>query len=186
MRWRQVIVLYVVAATLGGWYWFVERHPAPATVEERRRPFLQLEADALREVRLHRDGRTVVSRREGEGWVIVEPAGGFVPSDLISAFTAALAGAEEIARVAEQPTDPAEFGLDGGASRVELVPRSGEAVVIVLGGTNPTGTAVYARREAAPEVLLVGRNIRYYEDLIFQALSASETPTTEHGAPVGG
>ena len=186
MRWRQVIVLYAVAAVLGGWYWFVERHPEELPKINHRRPFLHLDARGMREVRVRRPGHALVSRWDGNGWVVVEPAGGVVPSDLIAAFTSALAGAEEIARVTERADDARQYGLDESASRIEIVPASGELIVVVLGGTNPTGTAVYARRDAAPEVVLVGRNIRFYEDLIFQALKARDAPTTEQGAPVGG
>jgi hypothetical protein len=186
VSWRQVILLWVVAAALGGWYWGVERQVKDAPPEESRRRLLDLEPGAVRELRVHRPGLTMVSRREGDGWVVVEPAGSVVPSDLIAAFANALAAAEEISRIAERPDDAEQYGLDARASRVEIVPERGEAVVVVLGGTNPTGTAVYARRGAAPEVVLVGRNIRYYEDLIFQALAARRAPTTEHGAPVGG
>lgn len=186
MRWRQVAFLYVVAGALGGWYWFVERHPGAIPETDERRPFLKLDANGLREVRVRRLGREMVGRFDGSGWVVVEPAGGFVPSDLIAAFTNALASAEEIAHIADRPDDARQYGLDERASRIEIVPANGDPVVVVLGGTNPTGTAVYARRDAAPEVVLVGRNIRYYEDLIFQALQAKEAPTTEHGAPVGG
>jgi hypothetical protein len=186
MRWRQVILLYAVAVVLGGWYWVVERHPVEIPKTDDRRPLLELDARGLREVRVRRPGHALVSRWDGSGWVVVEPAGGVVPSDLIAAFTAALTGAEEIARIAERPDDTRQYGLDESASRIEIVPATGDPVVVVLGGTNPTGTAVYARRDAAPEVILVGRNIRYYEDLIFQTLKAREAPTTEQGAPVGG
>jgi len=186
MRWRQLIVLYIVAASMGGWYWFVERQPTELPKSDDRRPFLQLDARGLREVRARRLGHEMVSRWNGDGWVVVEPAGGTVPSDLIAAFTNALASAQEIARIADHPGDVGQYGLDERASRIEIVPASGDSVVVVLGGTNPTGTAVYARRDAAPEVVLVGRNIRYYEDLIFQALEARDAPTTEQGAPVGG
>jgi hypothetical protein len=186
VRWRQVVILYGVAAGLGGWYWFVERQPKELPQSEGRRPFLDVDPTALREIRVSRPGQLMVSRRDGGGWVVVEPAGGTVPSDLIAAFTNALAAAEEIARVVDRTDDAKQYGLDERASRVEMVPASGDPIIVVLGETNPTGTAVYARRGAAPEVVLVGRNIRYYEDLIFQALSAGKTPTTEHGAPVGG
>jgi hypothetical protein len=186
MRWRQVIGLYVVAAGLGGWYWFAQRPPVEAPTTNDRRPFLELDTHSLREVRVRRPGHQMVSRWDGDAWVVVEPKGGTVPSDLIAAFTNALAGAEEIAHIADHPDDARQYGLDENASRIEFVPVTGEPVVVVLGGTNPTGTAIYARRDAAPEVVLVGRNIRYYEDLIFQALQAKDTPTTEHGAPVGG
>ena len=186
MRWHQVIGLWVVAATLGGWYWLVEIHRVEPAKSVEKPPFVVIDPAGLREVRVRRQGHAMVSRWDGAAWVVVEPKGVTVPSDLIAAFANALASSQEIARIADRADDAAQYGLDERASRIEVVPANGEAVVVVLGGTNPTGTAVYARRDAAPEVVLVGRNIRYYEDLIFQALGAKDAPTTDQGAPVGG
>ena len=186
MRWRQVIVLYAVAGAMGGWYWSLGQGAAPAPESPTRPPLVNLDLKSVREVRVRRPGHEVISRRDGDAWVVVKPEGGPVPSDLIDAFTNALVTAEEIAHIADHPDDAKQYGLDERASRIEIVPESGEAVVVVLGGTNPTGTAVYARRDAAPDVILVGRNIRYYEDLIFQSLRAGNAPSTEEGAPVGG
>jgi hypothetical protein len=186
MRWRQVIVLYAVAAAMGGWYWSLDQRAAPAPESRARPPLVNLDLQSVREVRVRRPGHELISRRDGDAWVVVKPEGGPVPSDLIDAFANALVTAEEIAHIADRPDDAKQYGLDERASRIEIVPQTGEAVVVVLGGTNPTGTAVYARRDAAPAVILVGRNIRYYEDLIFQALRAGNAPSTEEGAPVGG
>ncbi len=188
MRWRQVVVLYVVLAALAGEYWVVERRVEPQARREAGAPppFLRLDPATLREIRLVRGGRTVVTRREGEGWTIVEPAGAPIAPDLIAAFTTALADATEIARVGGADADPHAFGLDDQAARVEVISASGDPIEVTIGGTNPTGTAVYARRRGTPDVVLIGRNVRYYEDLIFQALSVDHVPATEAGAPIGG
>ena len=70
MRWRQVIVLWIVLLGLGTEYWLVER-PRKATpeVEATRPRFLPVEPDDVREVRISRGGRTVISRRGAEGWL---------------------------------------------------------------------------------------------------------------------
>ena len=186
VRWRHVILCWAVLAGLGAEYWLFERRQEPRVAVEPARPrFLAVRADDVREVRLSREGRTVVSRRQGSVWAVVEPAGTSIPPDLIGAFARALAEAEEIARVAGADADPVAFGLDARATRVEMTGEHGDAVVVHIGSTNPTGTAVYARRDASPDVVLIGRNIRYYEDLIFQALSAARVPA-DRGAPVGG
>jgi hypothetical protein len=139
----------------------------------------------VQEVRLSRGGRTVVSRREAGGWRIVEPAEASIPPDLIGAFASALTESEEIARVGTE-TNREAFGLDERATRVEVKGERGDPVIVTIGGANPTGTAVYARRQGSAEVVLIGRNVRYYEDLIFQALAAERVPAAETGAPVGG
>jgi hypothetical protein len=188
VSWTRVILCWVVLAVLAADYWLVERPRAPdaASRQPARPRLVPLRPGELREVRLSRDGRTVLSRREGRGWAVVEPAGTSIPPDLIAAFANALTDAEEIARVAGADAEPAAYGLDARATRVELTDERGAAVVVSIGAPNPTGTAVYARRQASPEVVLIGRNVRYYEDLIFQALSAARVPAADADAPVGG
>lgn len=186
MRWRHVALVWIVCAGLGAEYWLVERRPTPAADTEPARPrFIPVGPAEAREVRLSRDGRTVLSRRDGGGaWTVLEPRDAAIPPDLIGAFANALTEAEEIAHLGVGG-DPAAFGFDAGATRVEVRGEGGEPVVVTIGDANPTGTAVYARRQGAPDVVLIGRNIRYYEDLIFQALPAGRAPAAE-GAPVGG
>jgi hypothetical protein len=186
MRWRQVILLYLVLGALGAEYWLVERRQVPADARPERRRFLALGAGDVREVRLARGGRTIVSRRVDGGWAVVEPPAAPIPPDLVAAFMVALTQAEEIALVGGADADPQVYGLGERASRVEIVGATGEPLVVTIGETNPTGTAVYARRADRPEVVLIGRNVRYYEDLLFQALPAVEVPGGDRALPVGG
>jgi hypothetical protein len=186
VSWRRVTLLYVVLAALAAEYQVLERPRAAQPEPEAIRPrFLSVAAADMREVRLRRDGRTLVTRREGTTWAVVEPAGAAVPPDLIAAFANALAGAEEIARFAPPGGDAPTYGFADGA-RVEVFAGGEPPIVVLIGQTNPTGTAVYAQRAGAHEVVLIGRNVRYYEDLIFQALSASRVPEAEQNAPIGG
>jgi len=187
MRWRQVIGLWVVLAALAAEYWFVERRHEPVAGERAplRPRLVPVRPGEAREVRLTRGDRTVVLRRGGTGWALIEPVGAPVAPDLLGAFANALTEADEIARVGTAGGGADAFGLDEGATTVEVTGERGERVAIVIGGTNPTGTAVYARRKGAAEVVLIGRNVRYYEDLIFQSLAAERAPAAEEGAPVG-
>jgi hypothetical protein len=190
MRWRQVGLFYVVAATLAAEYLLVEQKRARTqqTRPAARARFLDVTADGVREIRLHHGGRTVVTRRSEGRWTVTEPADASIPSDLVTAFVEALMGAEEIEHVAGGSAQASAFGLDdtAAAARVELLRGDGAPVVVTIGGTNPTGTAVYARRGDRPEVILIGRNVRYYEDLIFQALPAGHVPASDGEMPVGG
>ncbi len=186
MTWRQVLVLYAVCGALGAEYWLVERRAAPPPpAQPVRQRFLAVDPQQVRELRLIRSGRTVVSARRGDRWEVIEPAESNVPSDLIAAFANALTAAEEI-DVMATASDPHAYGFDEQAGRIVLLPERGEPLEVTLGGMNPTGTAVYARRGGAPAIVLIGRNVRYYEDLIFQALPAARTPAVDQDLPVGG
>ncbi len=178
MRGLQVALLWAVFVALALEYHLVEapRARAPAPPAPVRARFLDVGPDALREVRLHQGGRTIVMGRRDGGWEVTQPPQAPIPRDLAAAFVAALAGAEVIDRVGTADGDADAFGLGGGASRVELVTADGATTAIALGDTNPTGTAVYARRAGDPAIVLIGRNVRYYEDLLFQALPAGRVP----------
>lgn len=183
MRWRQVALLYVVLAALAAQYWFVERGrpPADAVQEVVRNRLLDLDADDVRSIRLQRGGRTLVMEQKDERWVVVEPPGVTVPSDLVLAFLHALAVAEEIDQVATPTESLDAFGFGDTVTRVDLGLTNDRKLVVTLGSTNPTGTALYARRSPSPAVVLIGRQVRYYEDLLFQALPAPRVPTGTDG-----
>jgi Domain of unknown function (DUF4340) len=185
VRWRQVAFLYAVLGALAADYWLVERRTEPAPAVAVRRPFLAVPVAEVREVRLVRAERRVVARRADGAWAVVEPAGASIPPDLIAAFADALTGAQQIETVAAEDAGRA-FGLDGDAARVELLTQGGESIVILIGTTNATGTGVYARRGEASEIVLIGRNVRYYEELIFQAIPAVSAPARGPEGPVGG
>jgi hypothetical protein len=189
MRWRQVGLLYVVAAALAAEYVLVEQErPQGKQARAARVRLLDVAADGIREIRLHHGGRTVVTRRSEGHWAVTEPTDAPIPPDLVTAFVEALMGAEEIERVSGTSAQASAFGLDDPAAsaRIELLGGNGAPLVVTIGGPNPTGTAVYARRGNGPEVILIGRNVRYYEDLIFQALPAGEIPAGDGSVPVGG
>jgi hypothetical protein len=186
MRWRQVVLLYVVFAVLAALY--ARERPATAVGEPARqaRPrFLQVAAADVSAIRLVRGSRAVSLRREGEDWLVVQPAGVELPSDLVDGFLQALLTTEEIDRVATTTDALAAFGLDEQADRVELTRTRGEPVVVVLGGTNPTGTALYARRGADAGVVLIGRQVRDYGDMIYNALPRGTVPAGTADGRIG-
>ena len=195
MRWRQVVVLYAVLGALAVvWLTLEPRRPEIDAGTPPARPrFLTVGREQVVEVRLERAGREVIVRREGERWLVTEPSGASVPPDLARAFVEALVDADEIDRVATVPTDVAPFGLDDDATRVTIVGEGAsggsgaeaEPTVVLLGHTNPTGTALYARRVGVGGVVLIGRNVRYYEDLIYEALPQPVVPADAGDDAVG-
>jgi hypothetical protein len=186
MRWRQVFVLYAIAGLLAFEYLRAAPDRGAATDQgTARRRVMALDAATLSEIAIEHGGRRIVARRDGDGWQVHEPAAAEVPSDLVQAFATAVLEAEEIERVGTDQ-DLAAFGLDDGrATRVELRPSGGPPETLWLGGANPSGTAVYARRLGGDDVILVGRTLRYYEELILQALPRPAVPADTAHAPVG-
>ena len=187
MRWRQVGVLYTVLGVLAALY-ALQRPPVPEADPSRpvRPRFLQVAAADVTGVTVVRGARRVRVRREGDEWVVVEPAGAPVPRDLITGFLQALLTAEEIDRIVTTTRDLGGFGLDEAGDRIELTLLRGEPVVVTLGLPNPTGTALYARRESDGTVVLIGRRVRDYEDMLHNALPRGTVPATGTNGPIGG
>lgn len=186
MRWRQVLLLWAVFVALLAHWTLVERHRRPAGAREApvRARFLELQPADVTALVVERQGRRLVARREAGAWRVVEPAGVRVPGDLVAAFLEALAAAEEIEQVTATTAEAAAFGFGEGAARVEVERAGRPPLVVVLGGENPTGTAIYARQGTGSRIVLIGRNVRYYEALLLEALPRGEVPAG--AGPIGG
>ena len=183
MTWRRVGLYYFLAVVLGGYYLLFEWRPGgpdapilePRPVQEST--FLALQRDTIHKLSILRQQHSFVSQR-GEArpdenvaeWRIVEPLGAPVTSALVSGFIENLTPEKKVPIVHEAPQDLTAYGLAPPTSTI-IVEGDGEpgTETIFIGGYNPTKTAVYARKDGSPEVVLLGYNVKYYEDLIFQA-----------------
>jgi len=186
LSWRQIGVLYVVAALLGAWYLGREWRVLPREDTGGRTRLLSPDVAAADELRMVRQDRHLVARRVDGRWIVHEPQGAEVPADLLTALVEALAAADVIQRVGDVGGERNAFGLDEQAVTIELLAGAREPVALRVGGINPGGTAVYAQRVGSPDVVLIGRNVRYYEDLIFEALGPRQGPVVDEAKPVGG
>ncbi len=183
MTWQRVGLYYLFAIVLGGYYLLFEWRPGgpEAPIFEprpvREGTFLTLKRGTIHKLSIHRQEHTFVSQRNeaqpGEiqaEWRTLEPSGAPVTSALVISFLENLTPDRKVPIVHEAPEDLASYGLAPPASTV-IVEGDGEQgkETVFIGGYNPTKTAVYARKDGSPEVLLLGYNVKYYEDLIFQA-----------------
>ncbi len=183
MTWRRVGLYYLFAIVLGGYYLLFEWRPGgpdapifePRPVQEST--FLALKRSAIYKLSIKRQQHIFVSQRSegqpGEAideWQVLEPTGAPVTSALVSGFIENLTPDRKVPIVHEAPEDLASYGLAPPASTI-IIEGEGEPSkeTIFIGSYNPTQTAVYARKDSSPEVVLLGYNVKYYEDLIFQA-----------------
>ncbi len=175
MSWRSVgwiylalvlLTLVVVADRQG-------QEPPPVFVGTPvEQSLLGAEAAAISAIAFRRGEVNVRAARDGERWRILEPAGTEMPSDLIGAAAGTLT-AGQVSEILVEAVGPqlSAFGLTEPGTTIEVSiggdpPRT---IRVLVGANNPTGTALYAKRDDGPEVFLVGLNLRYYTDLIFQA-----------------
>ncbi len=171
MTWRRAAGYWGCFLVLGAYYLVALREPqAPAPAHLTRAPFLSVSDDAIDGLELRRGTAVIRCRRVTGRWQVVEPAGHPVPSDLVSALVANLTELPEVEVVAEEGADVAQFGLDPPVSELTLTSAGGTPITVRLGGRNPSGTAIYAQRDVGRRVYLIGLNLRYYEDLLFQSV----------------
>jgi hypothetical protein len=106
---------------------------------------------------------------DGKLFKLVEPSGAFVPQDLMQALASLLVNAKQVEVMSENSNDLAQYGLDHPRSEM-TVAGSGNSkpVHIFLGAENPTHTAIYAQIEGIPKVFLLGRNLEYYQAVMFE------------------
>ena len=133
----------------------------------------------MRTVVFRRDGLEVHAARDGDRWRMVAPADVPVQPDLIAAAVATLTAGQESEVMGEATGENLDdFGLAVPTSEI-VVTLGGETetrVRVLLGASNPTKTALYAKRADRPGVYLVGANLRYYQDLIFEAVAGRCEP----------
>jgi hypothetical protein len=176
VSWRRVAAIYMVLALLAGWVLVFDRAAPPAPAPLGPAPagpsILEADAAAVTEVTLRREGRVVRAARHEGRWGVIDPAGAIIPPDLIEATIATLTAGQSAERLASAPEhDLAAYGLDVPSATMEIALGATPAtpVTIAIGSRNPTHTAVYARRSDQAAIYLVGLNLSYYIDLIFDA-----------------
>jgi hypothetical protein len=178
VSWRRVALVYVVLAALAGYLALFDAATPPAGDGAQQAPIgpslLQADASAVTAVTFRKAGRVVRATRAGDRWRAVEPPGAEVSPDLIAATVAALTAGQTAEKLAPEPEHGlAAYGLDVPSATVEVTIADTPAPVTVeIGARKPTRTAVYARRSDQPTLFLVGMNLSYYIDLIFEAAHA--------------
>jgi hypothetical protein len=176
VTWSRVAVIYAVLVVLVGYLALVDGPPSEETAPLEPPPptasLLGTEADAVRVMTFEKDGRLVRASRESGRWRPTEPMGARIPPDLFDAAIAALTAGQVSEKISpEAGHQLADYGLEIPAATIELVVGDlpSRPISVSIGARNPAQTAVYARRSDEEAIYLVGMNLRYYIDLIFDA-----------------
>ena len=173
MTWRRIIIYYALGIALGGYFLIFEWNPrgekpilTPKRVVQKSR-FLPVAREEITELELRRDGGAVTCRRDGQVWKVIEPPGAKVTSDLVASFVENLTPEKEVQIMEETAKDLSAYGLDRPRVTVTVKGKNIMATVL-LGDRNPTGSAVYVRKENSQQVVLLGSGVSHYEELIFE------------------
>jgi hypothetical protein len=160
-RGRNTAILAALAAALGGYIFFVERHreraPEAAPDAPIGKVFTGVDPEKIAEITIvSSKGESTTLRKVNGAWRITAPID--VPADVTEATNVAsnLASADAQRVVDEQPKDLATFGLAKPRVTVtfqvagEKAPRR-----LLLGDKNPSGSDLYAQVPDSPRVVLV-------------------------------
>jgi Domain of unknown function (DUF4340) len=166
---RKAILFTFLIVILLPYYYFVDR-PRPKVAEIKEQQVSLLNIEKVNELTVSNGAETIRYQLTPDGrYQVVEPQGKFVPQDLIEAVIALLRDAKSVEIVSTDPGDMEEFGLDH--PKGELViqdPSKPKPIDIQFGNENPTSTAIYARINGEPKVFLLGKNLEYYQRLMFE------------------
>jgi hypothetical protein len=182
MTWQKVGLYYVLAAVLGSYFFLFEWNPykrsglvdpnAPQILQSH---FLPISREDIHEFILKRADLSLLFRRDGQYWTVVEPAGVEVSSDLLTSFVEELTPTKEVTIIDSAPQDTVPFGLNPPNTTIVIKNNTGKDIATVsLGGQNPTSSAIYARIEPSPQVYLLGYSVAYYAQLVFEKVGSEQ------------
>lgn len=174
MTWRSTAVYWALFVVLCGFYATVEQRPEPPSEAKlARKKVVDVYAEDVTALLLRGRGREIRCEKQEKRWAVVKPAGVRAAPDLIAALVENLTERQEAEEMDAAPSPEVlqAYGLTEGALEVGLELAGEQRVIIKLGARNPPQTAVYAQSSLTPRVLLVGLNVQYYTDLLFEAAS---------------
>jgi len=167
---RSAIVLSIVFVILLPIYlWGRPEIKRNAQLTDKQESLLGL--DGIDAVTMVRGTETIRFQKTADGklYSITQPPNAFVPQDLMDATAALLINAKQVEVVSDNLNDLAQFELDHPklSMTIETKDRP-QPIKLLFGGENPTKTAIYAEIVGVPKVFLLGRNLEYYQTLMFQ------------------
>lgn len=158
MRYRTTLVLFIVAAFVGGFY-FLHLKPArleKQAIEDFEKRFFRANQDELRLVRIGFDGgNTDLARDDKDAWIV---GGRYLPDKAaIGKFFEALSTGRAL-KVVGGRQDRRKYGFDKPPVTITLGTRIGSDR-LEIGAENPAKTGNYAYAESIGKIFLVSGSL---------------------------
>jgi len=154
----STVALIVVLAGLSAYIYFVtSKKPENDTGPKQEKVFASVQAGKIDDLRIKSESGDTTALKKGDaGWQLVEPAA--VPADEseVSGVTSALAQAEIVRIVDENPADLKDYGL--AVPRIEVdfkATGDKDSRRLLIGDKSPTGAALFAKRNDEKRVFLI-------------------------------
>lgn len=161
MRWQTSVVLAVLLAAVGVFYYVYDVRMAPdrEKAETRKGRVFTAETAEVTQLVLKRPAESVDLKREGDTWQMAAPVRaradrGPVEEVITNALTAKIDR-----EIAAAPPSLTDFGLDKPAAELTMTLKDGKQLALLLGGKSPTGVWVYAKERDKPNVFVIGDSV---------------------------
>lgn len=192
MTWRRIGVYYGLAILFGSYFVFFlwdsvgEGPKARGLNTAVQSRFLPFSEESIHKLQLQREGQVITCQKNGKIWQVLEPQGANVTSSLVSSLIESLTLERETSSVNENADDLTLYGLEPPHATIVLTGKDEQGLAtILIGGRNPTSTAVYVKKEGSSQVVLLGYNARYYEELLFEAATGATLGIGQTPEPLG-
>jgi hypothetical protein len=158
MKSRNLVILAVVVAALGGYIFFHERHQL--TTDERReradKVFPTLERDDVRTVEIDNAHGRFVMAKAGDEWRLLEPIDYPADSGAVNAVLTSLEGLESERILGTDEVELAAYGLDSPEITVRLETADGISHELAVGSEAALGSN-RAFRPGGGDQIILGR-----------------------------
>src|SRR5262245_36143187 len=156
MNWKTIVVLLLLAAGFGGYFYYDTYWLAPARdkAESVKGRLWTLEPKDVEGVSIKRQADTIRLKRVEGGWEMLEPVKARGDRGPIDEVVTSLATVRVDREIASNPAKLADFGLDPATAEVRLdVKGRSEPLTLMVGAKSPTGAWVYAKEGGKPAVV---------------------------------
>ena len=155
---KSTIALAVVLAGLGAYIYFVSwKQPEGPDAGKKTDKVFDVASDKIEEIKLtSASGEAVTAKKSGTAWTLAEPAAAPADEAEISALTNALASADVVRVVDENPSNLNDYGLSNPRIAVSFK-ASGDKDYrhLFVGEKTPTGGDMFAKRNDEKKVFLI-------------------------------
>lgn len=159
MRWRSIGLLALTLAMVAGAYYALEAKGKKSEDDARR--LFHTDEKEVEKISIRKGEQQVVSRREGDGWRLIEPLRAKADTTEINSMLRTILTAKQERTIDEQAKNLGEYGLERPSLLLTLSLTGGKDLpVLLLGDKNPNGFSVYAKRGDQPAVFLLADTLR--------------------------
>jgi hypothetical protein len=151
--WKTIVVVFLLVI-IGGYAYYLSRHPAEQT------PKLNaISAGDIQKIELRSRARDIVIERAKDGWRFVKPIQEEADRTTADSIADAIANLEITSSISDTPADLAPFGLQNPAVNVIVTTKDHRVLpAIMVGKDTPIGSSSYIKSEQRPGILLVANS----------------------------